>query len=257
MALDKNIIKAQTAGSTTFDYKPKEFSLDATPVAKSFVSADAFKSSDFKIAELIAKQAGISQLEDDAHQGRVNAQVLERLKEVEERAYKEGYELGLIQGTEKAFQDAKQELLAKSETLEKLLKRIEVLKSRILVDNEAALMRVLYLIAKKMALRDLEENREAVLTILQNITNEIQGDERIVVQLAQQDLDFLTAIREKNDQKFEAFERVKFVVNSGIKPGGCLIETDFGNVDATVEERVERTWQTLLAKLPRNSPDKT
>jgi flagellar assembly protein FliH len=257
MPLDKAIIKAQIADSTTFEYKPREFSLDASSVAKNFVADDAFKSSDFKIADLIAKQAGISQLEDDAHQDRINAQVLERLKEVEERAYREGYELGLVQGTEKAFQNAKQDLLGKTETLEKLLKRVEDLKARILVDNEAALLHLLYLIAKKMALRDLEENREAVLSILQSITNEIQADEKVVVQLSQQDLDFLKMIHEKSDKKLEVFERIKFVVNNGVKPGGCLIETEYGNVDATVEERVERTWQTLLSRVPRNNPDKT
>ena len=51
MALEKNIIKAQTASSTTFDYKPRELSAGTTQTAKSFVSEDAFVSTDFKISE--------------------------------------------------------------------------------------------------------------------------------------------------------------------------------------------------------------
>ncbi len=165
------------AEATTFEYKPREFSLDVSGVGQSFVADDAFKSSDFKIAELIAKQAGISQLENDAHQDRINAQVLERLKEVEERAYREGYELGLTQGTEKAFQDSKQDLLSKSENFEKLLKRVEELKTRILVTMKPHSYNSVYLTAKKMALRDLEENREAVLHISPERNHEIQRRE--------------------------------------------------------------------------------
>jgi flagellar assembly protein FliH len=256
MPVDKSIIKARLAETTTFDYKPRDFPPDASGVAKSYVNAQAFKSSDFKIADLIAKQAGISQLEDDAQQDRINVQVLERLKEVE-RAYKEGFELGLEQGAEKAFQDAKQELLAKAGALESLLKRVEDLKARILVDNEASLIELLYLVAKKMALRDLEENREAVFTILQSLVSEIQADEKVVVQLSQQDLDFLNTIHEKGEKEVDVFKRIKFVANGAIKPGGCLIETEYGTVDATVEERVERTWQTLSSRMPRKGPDRS
>lgn len=255
MPLDKNIIKAQTAAATTFDYKPRDINLDASTSAKSFVNDVAFTSTDFKIAELIAKQAGILQLEDDARQDAINSQVLERFKEVEEKAYKEGYDLGLVEGTEKAFSDTKAELLEKQSALEELLRQVENQKSRILVDNEEVLIRLVYLTANKMALRDLEENREAVLEILKSVMGEIQADERVVVQISKQDLDFITHIQEKSGQKIESLERVKFVVNENIKPGGCKIETEFGSVDATVDERLERTWQTLQSRIPRNTPE--
>jgi flagellar assembly protein FliH len=254
MALEKPIIKAKVASTTTFDYKPREFAGGASQIARSYVDEDAFRSPDFKISELVAKQAGISQLESEAHQDKINAQVLARLQEVQEKAFEEGYELGLIEGTEKAFQEAKAALLERMSSMEALLKRIEELKGRLLVDNEGELVRLVFLTAKKIALRDLEGNRDAVIEILHNVVGETQADERVVVRLSSEDLKFLEVLQEKGGQKIESLERVKFVADEAIKSGGCLIETEFGDVDATVEERVERTWKTLQARAPQNPP---
>ncbi|MBX3023125.1 MAG: hypothetical protein KF799_15725 [Bdellovibrionales bacterium] len=251
MSLEKSIIKANAAGSSTFEYKARELTKEISTVARSFVDQDAFRSPDFKISELVAKQVGISQLENDAQQDKINAQVLERLKEVQEKAYKEGYELGLIEGTEKAFQENKIALLDKLKVMEGQLKRMEDLKQHLLVDNEAELIKLVFLTAKKIAMRDLEEHREAVWEILKDVVGEMQADERVVVKLANEDLYFIETLQDKGGDRIDALKRVKFVADDSVKPGGCMIETSYGNVNATVEERVERTWTTLQARIPR------
>ncbi len=256
MSLEKGIIKADNAGASAFEYKPRELSAGTSSVATSFVNEDSFISKDFKISDLVAQQAGISQLADEAHQDRINTLVLERLKEVQEKAYHEGYQLGLTEGTEKAFQGAKVDLTARMQAMETLLKSIEELKGQLLIDNEANLIRLLFLVAKKMALRDLEDNRGAVWEILQNVVGEIQHDERMVVSLSSEDLKFLESLQEKSGHKIESLQRIKFVPDESIQSGGCMIESEFGTVDATLEERVDRTWATLQARIPHRTQDK-
>jgi flagellar assembly protein FliH len=259
VALEKSIIKAQVAGSTTFEYKAREIATEVSSVAQDFAARDAMRSPDFKISDLIAQQAGISRLESDAQQDKINAQVLERLKLVEEKAHTEGYELGLLEGTEKAFQETKAIFAEKIQTLEKMLKRMEDLKSQLLIDNEASLLRLVFLVAKKLAMRDLEEHRDAVWEILKNVVSETQTDERVVVTLSTEDMYFLETLQDKSGQRIESLQRVKFQPTDGMTPGGCMIETEYGTVNATVEERVERTWQTLQARIPkkRQEPKKT
>jgi flagellar assembly protein FliH len=257
MALDKPIIKAQVANTTTFEYKPRELGGEATSdVAKSFVSEGVFRSSDFRISELVAQQAGISQLHDDAKQDQINTEVLARLAEVQEKSYQEGYELGLIEGTEKAFQEAKVSLLERLSAIEKLFHRIEELKTELTINHEAELVKLVFLTAKRIALRDIAGNREAVLELIKNVVGESQANERVVVHLSTEDLFFIESLLEKSDQRMELLRRVKFVSDENVKSGGCLIETEFGNVDSTLDERVERTWQALQAKIPHMAPNK-
>ena len=251
MGLDKGIIKARTAEVSTFQYQARDLSVKISDVAISFADRDAMRSPDFKLSELIAKQAGISQLENEALKDKINAQVLEQLKEVEERAYAAGHEIGMIEGSEKAFQETKTELLDHMQGMEDQLKLIEDLKSQMLVDNEAALIRLVFLVAKKLALRDLGDHREAVWELMKNVVGETQEDERVVVKLSPEDLLFLESLQEKGGRKIENLERVKLVADDSVTRGGCLIETEHGDVDATVEERVERAWATLEARIPK------
>ncbi|NJL23744.1 MAG: hypothetical protein HC902_00210 [Calothrix sp. SM1_5_4] len=177
------------------------------------------------------------------------------MKEVQEKAYQEGYELGLIEGTEKAFQEAKAGLIEKLGALQSVLKRMEDLKGQLLIDNEAELLHLVFLIAKKLAMRDLEEHREAVWEILKDVIGESQGDERVVVKLSNEDMYFLETLQDKSGERIEALKRVKFVADDAIKPGGCMIETEYGSVNATVEERVERVWQTLQSRVPKKQQE--
>ena len=250
MALEKGIIKASTAGISTFDYKAREITRNVSPMARSFVDQDAGRSPDFKISQLVAEQTGINQLENEAQQDRINAQVLARLAEIQEKAYKEGFELGQIEGAEKAFQENKIVLMEKLKQMEAQLKRMEELKQHLLVENEAQLIKLVFLTAKKIAMRDLEEHREAVWEVLKNTANELQQDEHVIVKLASEDVLFLESLQDKSGERIESLKRVKFVADDNIKPGGCMIETEYGSVNATVEERVERTWATLQSRIP-------
>lgn len=256
MALEKNIIKAQVAETSTFDYKPREIDLAISNVAKSFVAADAFQSTDFKISDLVAQQVGISRLESDAHTDKINAQVLDKLKEVQEEAYKQGFELGQVEGSEKAFQDTKAELLERLQGMLTLLQNMELQKKNLLIDNEAEMLRLVFLIAKKLVFKELEENREAVLEILKNVVGEMQDDERVTVRLSPDDMYFLETLQEKGGQRIDMLNRVKFEANDEIKPGGCVVDTAYGSVDATLEERMDRLWQTLAARLPQKPIEK-
>jgi flagellar assembly protein FliH len=139
--------------------------------------------------------------------------------------------------------------------IESILKTIENLKKNLLVDNEANLIQLLFLVAKKMALRDLHDNREAVKAILDDVLDEMQSDEQLSVRLSPEDLKFLEELQQKSGDKIESLERVKFIADEAVKPGGCLIESEYGTVDATIEERVERTWATLQSRIPHRHSD--
>lgn len=255
MAGERSIIKADQAAAATFDYKAREISVGVSDPARQYVHQGSIRSPDFKISELIANQAGISQMESEALQDKINSQVLDRLKEVQEKGYREGYELGLLDGSEKAFQENKKELMQGLEMVEKLLKRLEVLKEGLLIENEAELIRLVFLTAKKIAMRDLEEHRGAAWEILKTVAGEMQSDQKLTVSVSHEDLYFIQTLQEKSNRDMETLERVKLVSDGNVKSGGCMIQTEYGNVDATVEERVERTWNALQSRIPRVQPD--
>ena len=257
MALEKAIIKSAHAVGTTFEYKARELNSAITDMARDFVSIDRQMSPDFKISQLVAEQSGISQLESDAVQDKISARVLERLAEVQEKAYKEGFELGRTEGAERSFRQSQDHLHESLASFDALMARIETLKSRLLVDNEASLIRLLYLVARKVALRDIAENPGAVLPVLTQIVGEMQSAEHVTINISATDLEFINLLRDQHDPRVENLGRAKFVVGDAMQPGGCTIETNFGSVDASIEERVERAWAALDTRTPKNAPEET
>lgn len=255
MGAERNIMKnAVQAGQVVFDYKPRELTVETHQSARNFVEVDQLKSPDFKISDLVAKQVGISQLESEAHEGEINERVLKQVKEIEERAYKEGFDLGFADGTDKAFAHMKEQIAFRISSLDKLLAQVESQRRLVLVENEAELISLVFQVAKKIALRDLEEHREAVVEILTKVVDEMSEDETVAVYLSHDDHEFIQLSNEKTSSSLEKIKKLKLIESEEIKPGGCLLETSFGSVDATVDERVERTWDLLRDRIPHKHP---
>jgi len=242
---DKNILKSTLAAEKVFDYKPREFTIEVTKAAFSYVHDEKARQSDFVISELAAQQSGVSQLEDQRSQELINEQVLVKLQEVQERAYKEAYDLGFQEGNQRGFQQQQAEMAEKLKTLNSLLASIETLKKDLLVENEGQFVEMAFEIAKRIALRDLSQNRDAVVQIIQTLIQEMQGEQQVTVHAFPEDIQVLEDMQKRTDLPVEILKKIKVVADPAIEAGGCVIDLQYGQVDLTASDRVERIWQAL------------
>ena len=67
------------------------------------------------------------------------------------------------------------------------------------------------------------------------------------------DFTFIEGLKEKLDKEFDNVKRLKFEASEDVSNGGCVVETNFGDVNATLEQRLERLWGQLNDKLPKTS----
>ena len=129
---DSKIIKKKDSQRIVFDYEPKEFPLIISDSATGFVSEQDASSSDFKISEIVAEQAGIAKLAKQNLEKKVEEEALKRLKNIEEKAYKEAYDVGLIEGADKAFQERKVDIENGLQRLNEFLEAFENIKKKII-----------------------------------------------------------------------------------------------------------------------------
>jgi flagellar assembly protein FliH len=244
------VLKKEDADKLVFKHNPKFIRGQTSDSAKSFVKMQNQKGSDFVIAEVVSQQAGITALKAKHLEDQVEETVLERLKEIQEKAYKGAYDLGLVDGNEKAFQEKQQELTSRVEKLVLLCQTMETYLETISKQSEIILMKVLFKIAERLAMRTIELDQEPIVELLKSIVQELQSAQHILVQINPGDLKFIEELKAKNDLHFDILKRVKFEANDQVLSGGCLVETDFGTVDASIEQRVEKAWQAIESKLP-------
>ena len=133
--MNSKILKLDEASKIAFDFNPQKFPVSVPQEAQSFTRKDGSDSSEegqaevpnrsnFKLNELIAGQIGVSETEKKETEAKVDALAVEKVKAVQEEAYKEAYEIGLEEGRQKAFEETKASLEERIESLDQLIKKI-------------------------------------------------------------------------------------------------------------------------------------
>ncbi|MCB9025915.1 MAG: hypothetical protein H6625_06330 [Bdellovibrionaceae bacterium] len=251
MEYNKKYLSKEEAEKSVFDFVPKKFPLVVPETASNFVNMQKQKITDFKISDLVAQQSGVADIKRKQIELQVESEALERLKEVEERAYHEAYELGLIEGTEKAYQDYKEEIKKYLENMDELLSLIEKIKIHLVEQSEAQIVKLLQLIAEKIAMAHIEIHPEVILDVIRKVIEDTQTNEDVILKLSADDYMFIEGSREKLGKKLDFLKRVKLEVVDEIERGGCILETRYGAIDATIEQRLEKVWQAISNKMPR------
>lgn len=251
MSLKTAIVRAGDAQQIILNYEAKEIAQIVASTAMDFVEADRAMSSDFKVSDIVAQQTGIRQLQKNSMEQKIEDQALVRMKEVQEQAYKEAYELGKAEGNERAFEEMKLNLQQQIESLGQLLGSMETMKANLLQQNEAAFIRLIFEIAKRVILSEVENKEDVVLQILKQIVPTLQSDEQMTVNVSPRDFAIIEKSKGKLGRDFEFLERLKLSVLETMTNGGCVIETNYGTIDATIEQRLVKVWETLDSKVPR------
>jgi len=249
-----SVVKKDIADKKIFKHTPKGFRVETTEVAKDFVALQITEvKSDFQIADVVAQQSGITALRKKNIENQVEETVLERLKEIEEQAYRQAYDLGLIEGQEKAFTEKTQDFIAKMTTLDDLLSELQNMKMRLHKENEIIFIKLIFQIAEKIAMREIAADQTPLVAMLTDLVEEVQSADAINIKLNPSDLSFIEELRSKKVKEVEGLERIRLVAAPDITIGGCIVETNFGSIEATLEQRVAKAWGLIEAKLPKIS----
>lgn len=251
MSFKREILNRDEAETLVFNYVPQEFPLVVNSSAKNFLMSQNEKSSDFKLSELIADQSGITDLKKREVELKVETEALEKLKEVQEKAYSEAYELGLIEGRDKAYLDHSSDLKIRIDKLDQLLYSFDRVQNQLIECNEEKIIRLINLIASKIALREIQSNRDVVLNVIAQVFESAQNDEDVVLKISLNDSQFIQDLREKLDKRVEILKNVKIDAQSDIEDGGCILETKYGAIDASLDQRFEKVWKAIESKIPK------
>ncbi len=244
------VLKKEDAERMAFSYKPKALRVETAVVAKDFISHAAVTDTGFVIADVVAKQSGVSALRKQQLEAQVEETVLAKLKEIEEQAYKQAYDLGLIEGAERAYKEQSEDLQASRGHFDETMSTLNSLILKLCKQYEFHIMEMIFKIAERIAMREIKSDEKLIVDVLNKVAGELQAAQKIKVFINPDDLKFVEELRAKDPKQVEALERVKLEPKADITQGGCFVETEFGSIDATVEQRVEKAWMAIESKLP-------
>ncbi len=248
--LKKSAESSLVSDVSILSYVPKQIEYGTPDSALGYLR-EKEKGSDFIMSDVLRQTTGVDAIEKMSEETKIENKVLEKLSLIQEEAYQKAYQLGLDEGLKKAFAEKTNKINFDLNELENLMNQINVLKEELVKQNEAHIVQLVYDIARRIAFDHIEEKPEIVISVIKNAIEMAQADEDVNVLVAASQVEFLEKMKAQTGREFEFLRKVKFQVSDQVTSGGCIIETNFGVVDARIEERVNKLWSEMKQALPR------
>jgi flagellar assembly protein FliH len=179
----------------------------------------------------------------------LEAEIQQKVDKVEKEAFQKGHE----EGREQGFQEGQKEIERLVDTLQQIISAAIDKRNEIIQESETQVINLVLLIAKKV-IKVISENQKNV--VINNVVQALRklksrGDVVIRVNLSDVELtsehinDFLKMV--------ENVKSVTVLEDSSVDRGGCIIETDFGQIDARVSSQLHEIEEKILELAPIRS----
>jgi flagellar assembly protein FliH len=166
--------------------------------------------------------------------------------EVHAQGYAEGHEAGTRAEEEK--------LRSAVDAVSKALQEIVRLKKEVMEASEKQVLCLAFSIAEKILHGEAAVNRDAVASVLRAAMKGILDKEGLKIRLSPMDYHHLTHVNPGAIRHLEGLRNVTLEEDGTIGPGGVIIETLFGEVDARIDHQLEEIKDFLLKKDAPSSP---
>jgi flagellar assembly protein FliH len=181
---------------------------------------------------------------------------MKALKQVQEKSFhveKEAYEKGFAQGEKDGMELGQKRFEGMIHQLGNLLAEIENRREELYRKYEEDMVRTVLAVARKVVHHGLETYEDAVALNLQEAFRHVLHSKKVVLHVNPADYRYLASLPEGLSSTLGDLERVKVVEDGSVTRGGCLLETSFGEIDATVESQFEEIV-SLIWKSPGERP---
>lgn len=208
------------------------------------------KDSRFNLSHLVKSHLKVDEEERRAIEELVNERVAALAGEAKKIALKQGYEAGLKQGYQESFHKFQDEGRSRVERLESLVAEFENAKEDIFRVNERFLIDLIYQISKMLLLRELSTDREYILRLAEELIQRVGVRENVHIKISPNDVESIQMIKSGLEKNLGVLKNLQIETSSQIQQGGCLIETEWNALDASIETQLRGIYEALLGKSP-------
>ena len=194
---------------------------------------------------------------------KIVAEAHEKAKQIEvdsraafEAERREAEEQGRAAGRETGFGEGKAEvdrLITRTRTV---LERAQDKRAEILDETEQEIISLVLLIARKVIKVISENQRNVIISNVVQALRKVKGRGNINIRVNIADLKLSTEHIKDFINLVEGSKSVQIVEDSSVDEGGCIIETDFGEIDARIASQLAELEAKILEISPIKSKSK-
>ena len=166
-----------------------------------------------------------------------------------EQGYAAGYAQGVAEGrgyAERAvWQQNEADRLAYRDDIQTFLAHIEAERSRAWNEMEPQIIQMVFELAKHVIKQEIEVSRDVSLAVVQNALRRVADGGSLRIRVHADDLQTVRSNREDLLTLVDNIRHVEIIEDRRVGPGGCIVETDAGNIDARLETQLAEAANLL------------
>jgi len=156
---------------------------------------------------------------------------------------------------DKGFAEGKSDGLAQEKTriaqIDTLLATIEQDRQRLYAQYEADILSLIKAMVDRVLFHEVTVNPQAIEVCLKTALAYVVENSTIVIRLHGQDLEQLKQAAMERPEILAGYKKIELAEDPTIALGGCVLDTGFGEIDATLDSRKEKVFAAIDAVLQK------
>ena len=173
------------------------------------------------------------------------------INEIKENAFHKGF----LEGKKVGFESGSKKAQAAVDGLKRALEQLQSIRADIHQELEREVTHLALSIAKKIVCHEIKTTQETVVCVAREALARIDNPAKIKIKLNPDDLRFIKDTQFQFEHFLQNFDQVHFEAEESIQSGGCLIETDRGDIDARIERQFAAIEEAFQVQFDQPKPE--
>ncbi len=171
--------------------------------------------------------------------------ILKKTKENIERIEQEAYEKGFAQGEKDGIELGEKKAIKIIANIENLFNNINNIKQELIKENEKEILDLIFAVSEKIVHHEVRRDDTAIKETILNALAMAVEKSKIVFNVNPDDYDFVEKLRPDLFRQNNEIKSIVVTSDPSVSRGGCFLETPRGNIDATIDSKLEKIYQSF------------
>ena len=171
-----------------------------------------------------------------------------------QKGFNDGLEKGAEEGQKAGFECASKKLEPLLNSLKDALLQLKDLRSSTYLQIEKEIVELSLAIARKVVWREIKTDRKVVLDVVREAMSRLENPGNIKIKMHPADLQFIKESEYNLSDLIGNIENVSLEAEENIQSGGCIIETNLGEIDARIENQIQAIEESFRRSMENLDP---
>ncbi len=174
-----------------------------------------------------------------------NEEMIEKARAEAAEIEKQAYDKGFAGGEEEGRASGRAEFDDRMFQAANLIRELEMARSDVHRRYEEDLLPLIQTMVDRLVNHEVSVNSQVIVACLRDAMEYVVARSTVKVHLHPIDFERINKMEQDDPQPLAGRQQVELVADPDISEGGCFLETEFGEIDATLENRREQLYEAV------------